>query len=81
MTGVANPERFGGLGGQRHALRGAAVAHHQPAFPAVMSPVDEGELNLLAVHAVVRLRVRDPDCRVVGRRLLTRLLQQIINTL
>jgi len=46
-----------------------------------MSPVDEGELNLLAVHAVVRLRVRDPDCRVVGRRLLTRLLQQIINTL
>jgi hypothetical protein len=46
-----------------------------------MSPVDEGELNLLAVHAGVGLRVRDPDGGVVRRRLLTRLLQQVVNTL
>ena len=47
----------------------------------MVPPVDEGELNLLAVHAGVGLRVGDPHCSVLGRRLLTRLLQEVINAL
>jgi hypothetical protein len=49
--------------------------------PAVMPPVDEGELHLLTVHAGVGLRVRYPDRCVVRRCFLTRLLQQIIDAL
>ncbi len=49
--------------------------------PAVMSSVDECELDLLAVHAGVGLRVGDPDRGVVRGRFLARLLQQILDTL
>jgi hypothetical protein len=52
-----------------------------PSLPAVMSSIDESELNFLAVHASVCLRVRNPDSCVVCGGFLTRLLQQIINAL
>jgi hypothetical protein len=47
----------------------------------MMPPIDEGELNLLAMHAGVGLRVRYPDCCVVSRRFFPRFLQQIIDAL
>ena len=46
-----------------------------------MTPVDEGELNLLAVHAGVGLRVGDPDGRVLRGGLFPGLSQQIIDAL
>ena len=46
-----------------------------------MTPVDEGELNLLAVHAGVGLRVGDPDSRVLRGGLFPGLSQQIIDAL
>ena len=45
------------------------------------SPVDEGELNFLAVHAGVRLAVRNPDCSVTVRRLLSGLPYELFNAL
>ena len=45
------------------------------------SPVDEGELNFLAVHAGVGLAVRDPNCRVTVSRLLARLPYEFFNAL
>ena len=46
-----------------------------------MTSVDEGELNLLAVHAGVGLRVGDPDGRVLRGGLFPGLSQQIIDAL
>ena len=45
------------------------------------SPVDEGELNFLAVHAGVGLTVRNPDCGVTVSGLLTRLPYELLDTL
>ena len=77
----ADPQWLGGLSWQEEPLGGAGVAADHPALPAVVPPVHQGELHLLAVHAGVGLTVRHPHGSVGIGCLLPRFFQQIFTAL
>ena len=92
-----SPQRFAGLFREEKPFVAAVVAGNYSTLTTVVPPrqsqswgvqrtarclpVDESELNFLAVHAGVGLAVRDPNCRVTVSRLLARLPYEFFNAL